>query len=111
MCYEVKCKRCGKRTWAGCGRHKDNVLANIPENERCECPRENSNCNCKIIWKSINLIFPTIINTSIINHWEYKMILLNKNYILTIRLISIIITFKQNVSYIFFFKEIIITKI
>ena len=42
MCYEVKCDKCGKRTWAGCGRHKDSVMVNIPENERCECPREES---------------------------------------------------------------------
>ena len=42
MCYEVKCKTCGKRTWAGCGRHKDSVMEKIPEEERCKCPREES---------------------------------------------------------------------
>ena len=46
MCYQVKCKKCQKTTWAGCGRHKDSVMANVPENERCTCPRDESNCNC-----------------------------------------------------------------
>jgi len=39
MCYPVKCEKCGKTTWAGCGKHKDMVMAKIPENERCSCPR------------------------------------------------------------------------
>ncbi len=52
MCYEVKCSKCGKRTWAGCGMHKDSVLINIPENERCTCPREESIWPwfCNIMW-------------------------------------------------------------
>ena len=49
MCREVKCERCGKRTWAGCGKHKDAILEKIPENERCICPGQESNCNCTII--------------------------------------------------------------
>ena len=40
MCYPVKCEKCGKTTWAGCGKHKDMVMAKVPENERCKCPRE-----------------------------------------------------------------------
>jgi thioredoxin 1 len=40
MCYPVKCEKCGKTTWAGCGKHKDMVMSKIPENERCQCPRE-----------------------------------------------------------------------
>ena len=40
MCYPVKCENCGKTTWAGCGKHKDMVMAKVPENERCTCPRE-----------------------------------------------------------------------
>ena len=49
MCYAVKCKKCGKTTWAGCGRHKDQVMENVPEEQRCQCPREETNCNCEII--------------------------------------------------------------
>ena len=40
MCYPVKCQKCGKTTWAGCGLHKDMVMAKVPEAERCKCPRE-----------------------------------------------------------------------
>ena len=49
MCQKVRCRSCGKTTWAGCGRHKDSVLADVPQNERCQCPREESSCTCKII--------------------------------------------------------------
>lgn len=41
MCYAVKCKKCGKMTWAGCGAHADQVLRQFPEAERCHCPRES----------------------------------------------------------------------
>ena len=40
MCYPVKCEKCGKTTWAGCGKHKDIVMAKVPENDRCKCPRK-----------------------------------------------------------------------
>ena len=40
MCYPVKCKKCGKTTWEGCGKHKDMVMAKVPENDRCTCPRD-----------------------------------------------------------------------
>ena len=42
MCYTVKCKKCGKTTWAGCGMHKNSVMEKVPESERCQCPRNNS---------------------------------------------------------------------
>ena len=40
MCYPVPCKKCGKTTWAGCGKHKDMVMAKIPIDERCTCSRD-----------------------------------------------------------------------
>ena len=40
MCYPVPCKKCGKTTWAGCGKHKDMVMAKIPEKDKCKCPRD-----------------------------------------------------------------------
>ena len=40
MCYPVKCEKCGKTTWKGCGKHKDMVMSKVPEKERCKCPRE-----------------------------------------------------------------------
>ena len=41
MCYPVTCQKCGKTTWAGCGKHKDMVMNKVPEDQRCKCPRED----------------------------------------------------------------------
>lgn len=35
MCRAVKCRKCGKTTWAGCGMHVDQVMAGVPESDRC----------------------------------------------------------------------------
>ncbi len=35
MCRAVRCGRCGKMGWAGCGRHVEEVLRNVPLSERC----------------------------------------------------------------------------
>ncbi len=37
MCMQVKCQQCGKPTWAGCGAHIEQALANVPKSERCVC--------------------------------------------------------------------------
>lgn len=36
MCRAVKCKNCGKTTWAGCGQHVDQVFAGVPKADRCQ---------------------------------------------------------------------------
>lgn len=35
MCRAVTCRTCGKTTWAGCGKHVDQVMAEVPPAERC----------------------------------------------------------------------------
>ena len=35
MCRAVKCKKCGKTTWAGCGEHVDQVMRAVPVADRC----------------------------------------------------------------------------
>lgn len=35
MCRPAKCKICSKTTWAGCGQHIDQVMADVPRGERC----------------------------------------------------------------------------
>ncbi len=42
MCHQVQCKRCGKPTWAGCGQHIEQALANVPKDQRCTCPPAES---------------------------------------------------------------------
>ena len=37
MCREVKCRKCGKPTWAGCGAHVEQVLGHVPKAKRCAC--------------------------------------------------------------------------
>ena len=42
MCYPVPCQKCGKTTWAGCGKHKDMVMAKIPVDQRCTCKKDTA---------------------------------------------------------------------
>ena len=37
MCSKVKCRVCGKASWAGCGAHIESALAGVPKEERCRC--------------------------------------------------------------------------
>ncbi|MCC6647965.1 MAG: hypothetical protein IT374_20660 [Polyangiaceae bacterium] len=37
MCRRVECDRCHKPTFAGCGRHVEEVLRDVPPAERCRC--------------------------------------------------------------------------
>lgn len=42
MCQRVTCKSCGKPTYAGCGRHIEAVLGDVPPAARCQCQRGNA---------------------------------------------------------------------
>ena len=35
MCRPVTCKKCAKTTWAGCGMHVDDVMRDVPVDQRC----------------------------------------------------------------------------
>ena len=37
MCRRVTCSSCGKPTFAGCGMHVEQVLGDVPREERCQC--------------------------------------------------------------------------
>jgi hypothetical protein len=37
MCYPVRCAKCGKTDWAGCGQHIDSVMTDVPEDQKCTC--------------------------------------------------------------------------
>ncbi|MCW2669385.1 MAG: Uncharacterized protein JWO27_1282 [Frankiales bacterium] len=37
MCMPVRCGTCGLTTWAGCGDHAEEVMAQVPEEQRCTC--------------------------------------------------------------------------
>lgn len=37
MCRRVQCNKCGKPTYAGCGAHIEQVLGDVPKEDRCRC--------------------------------------------------------------------------
>jgi len=42
MCRQVTCPNCGRPTWAGCGLHIEQALADVPKDERCHCREAGS---------------------------------------------------------------------
>jgi hypothetical protein len=40
MCRRASCDACGKPTWKGCGAHAEQVLREVPVDERCRCREE-----------------------------------------------------------------------
>lgn len=38
---KVDCAKCEKPTWKGCGKHIEQALKDVPEDERCKCPRDS----------------------------------------------------------------------
>lgn len=37
VCSPALCRTCGKTTWTGCGMHADEVMAEVPPEQRCTC--------------------------------------------------------------------------
>ncbi len=37
MCTRVRCPKCGKPTYSGCGAHVEQVLGDVPKSDRCKC--------------------------------------------------------------------------
>lgn len=42
MCSRTTCQSCGKPTYAGCGRHVEQVLGDVPPEKRCKCREQQS---------------------------------------------------------------------
>jgi len=42
MCSAVRCDKCGKATWSGCGQHIEEALAPFGEDQRCKCDADLS---------------------------------------------------------------------
>ncbi|KAI0313648.1 hypothetical protein OF83DRAFT_1065123 [Amylostereum chailletii] len=38
-CRAVKCGKCGKTTWMGCGLHVESVMKDVKDEDKCQCPR------------------------------------------------------------------------
>ncbi|GBG25819.1 Hypothetical Protein FCC1311_020382 [Hondaea fermentalgiana] len=39
MCFQVKCDKCGKTTWGGCGNHVESALRGVPKDQICTCKK------------------------------------------------------------------------
>lgn len=50
MCRVATCQKCSKATWAGCGNHVDQVMANIPQSRRCTCTAEPQSSGGGFSW-------------------------------------------------------------
>ena len=37
MCIRVECKKCGKYSWSGCGKHLVSLYGNIEKGKHCYC--------------------------------------------------------------------------
>jgi len=37
MCSPATCRSCGKASYTGCGRHVEQVLREVPKEQRCSC--------------------------------------------------------------------------
>ena len=37
MCRRIDCRVCGRPTFAGCGAHVEQVLGDVPVEDRCRC--------------------------------------------------------------------------
>ncbi|KAL0082164.1 hypothetical protein J3Q64DRAFT_1846052 [Phycomyces blakesleeanus] len=48
MCYRTPCSKCGKTTWAGCGKHIDQALAGLSPEEICQCKEPQPEKKCSI---------------------------------------------------------------
>jgi len=42
MCRRVTCPSCGKPTFSGCGMHVEQVLGDVPVQERCKCKEKST---------------------------------------------------------------------
>ena len=42
MCSAVRCEKCGKATWAGCGQHIEEALAGFSDDQKCKCDSDLS---------------------------------------------------------------------
>lgn len=40
MCRAATCPACSKTTWKGCGQHVEQVMRNVPKQDRCRCTAE-----------------------------------------------------------------------
>lgn len=43
MCVRIVCSKCKKYTYSGCGKHIDQALKGLTEDQKCKCNNANKN--------------------------------------------------------------------
>lgn len=53
MCVRTKCEQCGKPSYAGCGKHIEQVLGDVPPAERCRCREQapKARASTQLSWR------------------------------------------------------------
>jgi hypothetical protein len=59
---KVDCSKCNKPTWKGCGKHIEQALKDVPEDERCKCPRDSCQPTATTVNKSEEIKIETKID-------------------------------------------------
>jgi hypothetical protein len=49
---KINCDKCSKPTWKGCGKHIEQTLKDVPEDERCKCPRDLPKSTATVVKKT-----------------------------------------------------------
>lgn len=42
MCRRIECEKCGRPSFTGCGAHVEQVLRDVPADERCKCREDKA---------------------------------------------------------------------
>jgi hypothetical protein len=56
MCRRVECPKCKKPSFAGCGMHVEQVLGDVPRDQRCQCSEaksKNETTEDRSLWRRL----------------------------------------------------------
>jgi len=60
MCRRVQCGKCKKPSYSGCGMHVEQVLGDVPREDRCKCREEaGASEGGESPWAAIRKLFGT----------------------------------------------------
>lgn len=49
MCRRIRCMRCGKPSYEGCGAHIEQVLGDVPKDQRCQCEDDDDEDDANVL--------------------------------------------------------------
>ena len=57
MCRRVECPKCKKPSYAGCGKHIEQVLADVPRENRCACRDQPTRAGAAPVREKLRRLF------------------------------------------------------